>query len=377
MLPLSPTTAGVWRELTSETRSRTCCICERRACDLMLAMRSSILHTLCTRPIAIKSFARISAGGISLLAAMSTSNNSSSSPSKDTSSSNGGDGNEKQRWNPQPYTPRHNKWPYTAKDFERSDPGSDESFYGSPRFVTHIDDAAISSLTEYYDAVLPRKGRILDFCSSWTSHYPASIQEAAKASSSRRDESGDNDPNAAEKLEIVGMGMSDAELRANKVLNRGSILRDLNDKPTIPEAVTRGEPGLDSKNEVLLDASTCVVSIDYLIHPVQVLSSLRERTKKGGTVHLVISNRCFPTKAVARWLRVGEGERLLMVGDYLWFAGWRNIEILDLKDEGGDSRNEGEEDFGGQGVVGQLQRLMRGFGGNDPLWVVRGVKVEA
>lgn len=264
-----------------------------------------------------------------------------------------------QQYNPVRYTPRHNAWPYRPVDFERSDPTSDDNFYSAPRYVTHIDDAAIASLTRYYDAVLPRKGRILDFCSSWISHYPSSIASAVES----RD------------LTIVGMGMNQKELAANKVLNGGRILQDLNDDPVIPltvcgEEAASGMPSTQNEEQGKLDASTCVVSIDYLIHPVQVLESLKERTKKGGSVHLIISNRCFPTKAVGRWLRISEQERLAMVGDYLWFAGWRNIEILDLKageDEDGDKMKE-------QGGLSSFMRAMGMGGGTDPLWCVRAVK---
>lgn len=72
------------------------------------------------------------------------------------------------------------------------------------------------------------------------------------------------------------------------------ILQDLNVDPQIPASVcgTLGENGL-------LDASTCVVSIDYLIKPLDVLSSLLQRTRVGGTVHLAVSNRCFPTSEYA------------------------------------------------------------------------------
>lgn len=250
------------------------------------------------------------------------------------------------------YQPRHSSWPYHPSDFQRQDPSSDTSFYDAPRFVTHIDDAAISSLRKYYDQVLPRKGRILDFCSSWVSHYPPAIEEAVE-----KDE-----------LKVIGMGMNQKELEANKVLNAGRILQDLNVDPVVPLTVCneRAASGMsmDVKEDDLLDASTCVVSIDYLIHPVEVLSSLRERTRKGGSVHLIISNRCFPTKAVGRWLRVGEPERLNMVGDYLWFSGWRNIEIIDLK-AGED--NETDQQPGG---LSSFLKSM-GMGGTDPLWAVR------
>ncbi|KAK5019537.1 hypothetical protein LTR39_000306 [Cryomyces antarcticus] len=132
--------------------------------------------------------------------------------------------------------------------------------------------------------------------------------------------------------------MNKAELDANPVLRKENrLLADLNVQPKIPD-----EAGND------FDAATCVVSIDYLTKPKEVLESLKQRTKEGGMVHLIISNRCFPTKAVGRWLRVGEEERLNMVGDYLHFAGWKNIEIVDLS-----SAEEGREPP--SGIAGLMQ----------------------
>lgn len=38
--------------------------------------------------------------------------------------------------------------------------------------VFHIDDFAVSALTEYYSKNLPSGADVLDICSSWVSHYP-------------------------------------------------------------------------------------------------------------------------------------------------------------------------------------------------------------
>ena len=46
------------------------------------------------------------------------------------------------------------QWPYTEADFRRGDESSDGLFYDYPRFVTHIDDMAIKSLTNYYSEIL-------------------------------------------------------------------------------------------------------------------------------------------------------------------------------------------------------------------------------
>lgn len=251
------------------------------------------------------------------------------------------------------YTPRHNSWPYNPSDFTRQDSSPDAGFYSSPRFVTHIDDAAIASLSQYYDSVLPRRGRILDFCSSWISHYPTTISQASQ--------SGD--------LQITGMGMNKAELDANNVLNNNRLLIDLNANPDVATALRSSNAIGDSEAE-LLDASTCVVSIDYLTDPVSVLRSVREATKTGGTVHLTISNRCFPTKAMSRWLRVDEEERLRMVGDYLHFAGWKEIEIVELSNGKVESEPEQAQAAPGESSLKGLFGWM-GMNSRDPLWVVR------
>jgi SAM-dependent methyltransferase len=215
-------------------------------------------------------------------------------------------------------------FPYSAADLTPMDAGDDSGFYAAPRFVTHIDDNAINTLRTYYNQVLPRKGRILDFCSSWISHYPREVAEAASSG----------------QVEVVGTGMNEKELEKNRILKHWSV-QNLNEDP---------EVRLPASAEGKLDASTCVVSIDYLTKPVDVLQSIRRQTNEGGKVHLIISNRCFPTKVVGRWLKVDEEERLNMVGDYLWWSGWRKIEIQTL-------------------VEGSFMR--------DPLWVVRGENEDA
>ncbi len=219
------------------------------------------------------------------------------------------------------------QFPYSATDMTPMEPGNDSSFYDVPRFVTHIDDNAIYNLQRYYSDVLPRKGRILDFCSSWVSHYPSEVEKAGQSG----------------ELEILGTGMNEAELSKNPVLKAWSV-QDLNEDPDIRLPETRSQ-----NSGQKLDASTCTVSIDYLTKPVEVLASIQRQTNVGGKIHLVISNRCFPNKVVGRWLQIGEDERLEMVGDYLWWSGWRDIEIVSV-------------------VEASWMK--------DPLWVVRATNVS-
>jgi len=129
--------------------------------------------------------------------------------------------------------------PFREADFSRSDPSSDGNFYAVPRLVYHIDEAAVSALTQYYRQNVPQKSSILDICSSWVSHYPLEFPKEMK--------------------EIVGTGMNALELAANDQLSERAPL-DLN-------AFEGDEVKLPFEDD-RFDVVTCVVSIDYMIHPI-------------------------------------------------------------------------------------------------------------
>lgn len=203
------------------------------------------------------------------------------------------------------------------------------------------------------------------------SHYPISLEAAAKSEASPGVETG---------YLFAGLGMNAPELRANPLFGEKDpqarwAVKDLNAEPVIPSiAELYHDDTATDGGEAGIDTTTLTVSIDYLTSPLSILSSLLARTKPRGTVHLAVSNRCFPSKAVGRWLRVDEEERVQMVGDYLWGAGWREVEIVQLSDgRVEEAKGEKQEDGALRGFMG-----MMGLGGGrcDPLWVVRGRKVE-
>ena len=138
---------------------------------------------------------------------------------------------------------------------------------------------------------------MLDFCTSWHSWYPDAYVAAVRDG----------------ELEVHGIGMNAPELERNRLFEghpERAVVADLNKNPDIHLQLSR-----DGRGETpQFNCATCTVSIDYLNKPVEVLSSLRDCMNEGGTVHLVISNRCFPTKAVRIWLELDTEERLQLVG---------------------------------------------------------------
>eukprot|EP00656_Telonema_subtile_P034852 TRINITY_DN38876_c0_g1_i1.p1 TRINITY_DN38876_c0_g1~~TRINITY_DN38876_c0_g1_i1.p1 ORF type:complete len:311 (+),score=82.16 TRINITY_DN38876_c0_g1_i1:32-964(+) len=184
---------------------------------------------------------------------------------------------------------------FTPECFERQDSSSDAFFYAEPRMVTHIDDTAIAALSEHYAKVLPTGGRHLDLCASWVSFLPQELRPSR----------------------CVGLGMNLEELAANPQLSE-HLVHDLNKDPTLPFSA-------DS-----FDAVTNVVSIDYMVHPVQLLQQAHRVLSSGGLLVCSFSNRMFWTKAVRIWTAANEWQRVLVCAAYLASAGFREIQAFEL-----------------------------------------------
>lgn len=181
--------------------------------------------------------------------------------------------------------------------FDKEDQGADPAFYAEARLVTHIDDGAIAALTAYYRDALPAGGVICDLMSSWVSHLPPDVGYG----------------------EVIGHGMNAEELAANPRLTRWFV-QDLNADPRLP---------LDDAS---LDAAMICVGVQYLQSPVPVLADVARVLKPGAPLVVSFSNRCFPTKAVAVWLRLNDAGHAALVQLYLEAAGFSAIDTHVLSD---------------------------------------------
>jgi SAM-dependent methyltransferase len=179
--------------------------------------------------------------------------------------------------------------------FTKIDAEDDELFYEPPRLVCHIDDGAITALTEFYREALPAGGVLLDLMSSWVSHLPPEIGYA----------------------EVIGHGMNAAELAANPRLTRWFV-QNLNRDTKLPLADTT------------VDGAMICVSIQYLQQPVAVLREVARVLRPGAPLVISFSNRCFWTKAVAIWRALDDSGHARLVELYLRHAGFERIETHQL-----------------------------------------------
>jgi SAM-dependent methyltransferase len=170
--------------------------------------------------------------------------------------------------------------------FAREDETPDDEFYSIPRLVAHIDEPAIAALSAYYAKTLPPGSHVLDLMSSCISHLPA---EPALAS-------------------VTGLGMNAVELEANPRLT-ARVVQDLNRRPSLPFAAAS------------FDACLIAVSVQYLVHPVEVFADIGRVLKPGAPCIVSFSNRCFWTKAVALWRALGDQDHARLVALYFRQAG--------------------------------------------------------
>ena len=184
-------------------------------------------------------------------------------------------------------------------DRKKIDRGDDESFYRSPRFVTHADEPFCSRLTELYASVMAPGDRVFDAMSSWVSFFP---------------------PLSFDR--VVGHGLNRAELRANEQLD-AFFIQDFNTDQGLP---------LD---DAQFDVVCCALSVQYLQYPGAICSEFERILAPGGTAVVSFTNRMFPTKAVRAWRMRSMDERAALVEEYLTAGGFTRTERV-VDQPGGD-----------------------------------------
>ncbi len=170
---------------------------------------------------------------------------------------------------------------FSEDAFSREDAAADAVFYQNPRFVNHIDDQAITTISDLYGTFVRPGMDVLDLMSSWRSHVPDS----------------------ADLKSLVGLGMNGAEMAENPRLTDYQV-HDLNAAPWLP---------FDAN---AFDLVICTVSVEYLTSPIAVFKDVARVLRPGGAFVVTFSNRWFPPKAIKLWKNLHEFERMGLVLEY-------------------------------------------------------------
>ncbi|KAK6928412.1 Methyltransferase type 11 [Dillenia turbinata] len=205
----------------------------------------------------------------------------------------------------------------------------DREFYAYPRFVTHVDDGFISTLTKLYRDRLRPGWEILDLMSSWVSHLPKEVVYKR----------------------VVGHGLNAQELAKSPRLDY-FFVKDLNQDQKLE---------LESCS---FDAVLCTVSVQYLQQPEKVFAEVFRVLRPGGVFIVSFSNRLFYEKAVSAW-RDGTGySRVQLVVQYFQCVeGFTQPEIIRKLPSSNGAQAE-------KSPFSWFMRLLGLFSGGDPFYAV-------
>ncbi|XP_071711506.1 uncharacterized protein [Rutidosis leptorrhynchoides] len=203
----------------------------------------------------------------------------------------------------------------------------DRDFYAYPRFVTHVDNNFIDTLTSVYRNRLSPNFEVLDLMSSWVSHLPKEVKYK----------------------KVVGHGLNAQELAKNPRLDY-FVVKDLNQDQNF------------EFDNASFDAVLCTVSVQYLQEPEKVFAEVFRLLRPGGVFIVSFSNRMFYEKAIGAWREgTGFGRVQLVVQYFQCVEGFTEPEVVRKL---GDATKEDRSPLGVvKGFLGLLS-------GSDPFYAV-------
>ncbi|KAF3956163.1 hypothetical protein ACB098_01G258400 [Castanea mollissima] len=205
----------------------------------------------------------------------------------------------------------------------------DREFYAYPRFVTHVDDGFISTLTNIYKERLRPSWEILDLMSSWISHLPKEVTYK----------------------KVVGHGLNAQELAKNSQLDY-FFVKDLNQDQKLE---------LESCS---FDAVLCTVSVQYLQQPEKVFAEVFRVLRPGGAFIVSFSNRLFYEKAISAWRDgTGYGRVQLVVQYFQCVEGFTQPEIIRKLPATGGAQED-------KSPFSWIMKLLGLLSGSDPFYAV-------
>ncbi|GMI86872.1 hypothetical protein like AT3G01660 [Hibiscus trionum] len=208
-------------------------------------------------------------------------------------------------------------------------PSPDREFYASPRFVAHVDDGFIATLTDLYRERLRHGSEILDLMSSWISHLP----------------------NEVVYKRVVGHGLNAQELARNFRMDY-FFVKDLNQDQKL------------EAEDASFDAVLCTVSVQYLQQPEKVFAEVFRILRPGGVFIVSFSNRLFYEKAISAWRDGTAYSRVQLVVQYFQcIEGFTAPEVIRKLPSAANSQDD-------KSPFSLLMKWLRLFSGSDPFYAV-------
>tara|TARA_Y100001968_G_C19272711_1_gene675087 strand:+ start:286 stop:936 length:651 start_codon:yes stop_codon:yes gene_type:complete len=175
----------------------------------------------------------------------------------------------------------------SSEDRNKIDINDDMIFYDHPRYVNHLSFSFRERLTKLYSKYILDDYTILDLMSSWVSHLPTN----------------------KEYKKIIGHGMNESELKANKRLDSFWI-QNFNKSQKMPI------------EDSTFDIGLVVAGWQYLQYPEMVALELSRIIKSDSLLIVSFTNRAFWTKSPNIWTNSSEEGRIDYVKSVLSDCGW-------------------------------------------------------
>ena len=174
---------------------------------------------------------------------------------------------------------------YDKNALSRIDDHDDSLLYQQANLEDTFDQASGAQLAQLYGRYISQGDRVLDMMCGAQSYLPNNM-----------------------KLNTTGIGLNEAELKANKQLS-SYVIQNVNAQTTLPFS------------ENSFDNIIFTAAVEYLIDPHESFRELVRITRPGGRIMVTFTDHWVAKKSIRLWSELYPFERLGLISDYFMKAG--------------------------------------------------------